>query len=134
MRTINKISEQLEDLLEKWYKIVLQDNGINLEYCPTIKIIDAEVMSMDIKMQLVELLYSKLNCSFETAYSIAGIDIKDEYQKRKSENEDKYDEVFTARQSMYTSSGNDNKTGRPTGNAKNPDMTDTFKDINDAKK
>ncbi|KAF6626955.1 hypothetical protein H6F38_23140 [Paenibacillus sp. EKM208P] len=119
MKTINKISEQLEDILEKWYKVVLEDNGIPLEYCPTIKLIDAEELDKDLKLKIAEILYSKLNASYSTVYGLLGIDVEDEKQRRMKENEEGYDEVFAPRLTVYTNSG-DSTSGRPVDN-KNPD-------------
>ena len=116
--TINKISERLETVLKDWYKLVLDEQGVGADYAPTIKIIDSEQLSMDIKKSLVELLFSKLNCSYQTAYEMVGIDIEDEIERRKSENDEGYDSVFSAHASQYTSSGSDsenNSPGRPQG-------------------
>jgi hypothetical protein len=53
--------------------------------------------------------------------------------KELEEKDKGYDEVFTARQSQYTFSGNDNKGGKPKG-AKNPDTQQYFEDNNKSKK
>lgn len=119
MKMINKISKQLESILKKWYRGLLIDNGIDAKYCPDISIIDSEQLEMEIKLQLIDLLYSKLNCSYETAYGVAGIDINDEYMRRKTENEDKnFNEVFTPHFTAYTNTAknNDDKGGCPESN------------------
>ena len=83
--------------------MLFENENIDLEYLPTIKIIDSEVMDMEMKKSLVELLYSKLNCSTETAFSILGFSIEDEKQKRIKENNENYDEeIFTPHASQYT--------------------------------
>ena len=124
MKMINKITEQLEEIIKKWYKALLQDNNIDLIYCPNIKIIDSEMLEMDIRIQLVETLYSKMNCSLETAYSLLNLDIEDEKQKRVKENLDGLETIFAPRLTAYTNNGDatmpDTKTtkdktgGRPT--------------------
>lgn len=119
MKTINKISEQLEDILEKWYKVVLETNGISLEHCPSIRLIDSEELNKELKLKLAELLYSKFNSSYETAYGLLGINVEDEKQRRIKENDENYDEIFTPRLTAYTNSG-DKSTGRPVNN-KDPD-------------
>lgn len=140
MRLINKISEQLEDIIEKWYKLILIENGIDITFSPKISIIDSEFMEMEIKLKLVEILYSKLNCSFETAYSIVGIDIKDELQKRKNENDEGYSEIFFPHPTSYNSNGEsvdgniDDQGGKPKGNAINKDNIDQFDNYNIEKK
>ncbi|PZT57486.1 hypothetical protein [Paenibacillus silvae] len=119
MKTINKISEQLEDILEKWYKFVLESNGISIEYCPSIRLIDSEELNKELKLKLAELLYSKFNSSYETAYGLLGINVEDEKQRRIKENNDNYDSIFTPRLTAYTNSG-DKSAGRPVNN-KDPD-------------
>jgi hypothetical protein len=122
MKMINKISEQLEDILKKWYKVVLEDNDIDLTYCPNIKVIDSELLETELKIKLVDTLYSKLNCSLRTAYEMLNVNFDDEKQKRKKENDDKIDEVFTPRMSIYTNNGDNSKNnGRPQDdNSKDP--------------
>ena len=136
LKTINKIAEQLEFLIKKWYKIVLKDNNIPLEFCPDLKIFDAEQLELDIKMDLAELLYSKLNCSLDTAYGLIGVSIEDEKQKRLKEKDEKLDEIFTPRITAYTNNGNnqgDNDSGKPKGNAKDPDSVPYHDDRNNSK-
>ena len=115
MAVINKISEQFEKILEEWYRIVLADNGIGAEFVPKVSIIDAEQTDIDVRKGLVELLYSKLNCSMKTAYETLGFSIEDEKQRRIEENANGFDEIFTPHQSLYTKSGDDadSESGRP---------------------
>lgn len=113
MRTINSISEQLERVIRDWYRVVLAANNIDAEYLPEIHIIDAEALDMDIKKDLVEVLFSKLNCSYETCFEILGLNVEDERQKRLRENENKFDsDIFTPHSSQYTASA-DSSAGRP---------------------
>ena len=108
MRTINSISEQLEDVLKKWYKQILIDNGYSLEYAPVVSVIDSEQLEADLKNSLATMLFSTMNCSYSTAFEILGLDVNDEFQKRVKENELKYDEVFKPHGSQYTNSSNSN--------------------------
>lgn len=114
MKTINAISEQLETILQDWYNVLFEKEKLDKEYLPTIRIIDAEQMSMDMRKSLVDLMYSKLNCSLETSLDILGYDLKDEKQKRLDENEAGISDIFFPRQTSYTSS---NGAGRPTSNS-----------------
>lgn len=116
MKTINKISEQLENVLYKWYKQILIDNGYDMSFAPKIDIIDSEQMEQELKNSLATLLFSTMNCSYETALGVVGVSIEDEVQKRKRENSLGYDEIFKPHGSQYTNSGkesNDNTGGRP---------------------
>lgn len=118
MRTINAISEQLEDILKKWYRQIILDNGYTLDYTPDVNVIDTEQLEAELKHSLATLLFSTMNCSYATAFEILGLDINDEVQKRTLENEKKYDEIFKPHGSQYTNSKKqnptDNQGGRPT--------------------
>lgn len=117
MRTINAISEQLEDILKKWYRQIILDNGFTLDYTPDVNVIDTEQLEAELKHSLATLLFSTMNCSYATAFEILGLDINDEVQKRTMENEKNYDEIFRPHGSQYTNSEKqnpeDNKGGRP---------------------
>lgn len=117
MKTINKIAEQEEIILSRWYSIILEDNGILQEYCPTPHILDAELLEFEMRKDLSELLYSKFNCSYETAFGLVGINVADEIEKRKKEKELGYEDVLTVHPTSYNSSGDgvDNEGGRPSG-------------------
>lgn len=129
MLTINKISEQLEDILNLWYLIVLEANGIKPEYAPTVTVIDSEQMELDVKQALSEFLYSKLNCSLRTAYEVLGYSLEEEKARRIQENEDKVELIFTPHSTSYNSSGTSEETddaGRPA--ATNPEDGGTKQD------
>lgn len=119
MKTINKIAEQEEKILEQWYCLILQENDIPLEYCPTPHILDAELLEFEMRKDLSELLFSKYNCSYSTAYELVGMDVRDEVEKRKQEKELGYEEILSVHPTSYNSSGDstdsDNKGGRPSG-------------------
>ncbi len=118
-KMIDKISDQLQLVLQKWYRGILVDNGIDVSFCPNITVINSEQLATDVKIQLIDLLYSKLNCSYETAYKIAGIDIQDEYMRREKETEEGYDKIFVPHLNGYTANGdaiNNAKSGRPKSN------------------
>lgn len=117
MKTLNKIAEQEETILSRWYSIILEDNDIPQEYCPTPHVLDAELLEFEIRKDLSELLYSKFNCSYETAFGLVGINVSDEIEKRKKEKELGYEDILTVHPTSYNSSGDDvnNKGGRPSG-------------------
>lgn len=129
MKTINKIAEQEEVILSRWYSIILEENDIPLEYCPTPHILDAELLEFDMRKDLSELLYSKFNCSYETAYGLVGINVKDEIEKRKKEKELGYEDILTVHPTSYNSSGDSSDTtvGRPSG------TTNDGNSVNDTK-
>ena len=114
MKTINKIAEQEEEILSRWYSIILEDNDIPQEYCPTPHILDAELLEFEMRKDLSELLYSKFNCSYQTAYELVGIDVRDEIERHKQEKELGYEDILTVHPTSYNSSG-DNVGGRPSG-------------------
>ena len=105
MRRINKISRQVEDVLVKWYRAVLKDNGLNPALAPSIEIIDSEMLEMSMKIDLAKMLFGTLNCSYETAYETLGLSLDDERIRREAENELKLEEVFSPRLTPYTVGG-----------------------------
>lgn len=119
LRTINMISEQLEDILQKWYKQVLEDNDLPVEYCPTINVIDSEALDFEMRKELASTLYTIFNGSMTSSLELIGIDVNDEKEKRIKENEEGFEEIFKCRQTAYTSSGRgeitetNNNGGRP---------------------
>lgn len=119
MLTINKISQQVESVIEDFYRVVLSKNRIKEEFLPSIKILDSEQMSYDLKVSLATLLYGTLNCSLDTTLDILGFNSKDEVQKRIYENNNDYSEIFTPRQTSYTASGNSGDSGRPSDKSPN---------------
>lgn len=123
MRTINSITEQLEDIYKKWYRQIAIDNDYPPQYTPDVEVIDSEQLEMALKKELSSFCYTTLNASLETCYDLVGLDVKDEAEKRKAEKDKGYDEIFAPRMTAYTNSGKgnttDNKGGRP------EDVTDT---------
>lgn len=115
MKNINKIAEQVEDVLKVWYRLVLADNNIDAEFVPDIKVSASEMMSMDMKKQLSNYMYSTLGASRATAYELIGRSVEDELQKRERENENNYDEIFAPRVTNFTSSGNSSSGGGNSG-------------------
>lgn len=122
MKNIGKIAEQIEDVLKRWYRVRLEDAGVDLMYCPDVNVSTTEMMGMEMKKAIAQFLFTTLNCSYKTAYEYMGLHAEDELRKRQAETEEGYDDVFVARQTSYTSTGNtggggdsDKKTGRPKG-------------------
>ena len=116
MKTINKIAERQEKILQRWYEIVLDEEGIPIEYCPTPHILDAELLEFEMKQDLAEFLFSKLNCSYQTAYETLDMNFNNELERRKTEKERNIDKIFTPHPTSYNSSGDNTESdegGRP---------------------
>ena len=119
MKNINKIAEQVEDIIERWYGLFIEQEGLDEEYIPTPEIIDSELMSQEMKIQLVDTLYNKLNLSLQTSLEILGYSYTEELQRRLKENNNGTHEIMFPRANAYNSSGDkseDNKGGRPIDN------------------
>lgn len=108
MRTINAISEQYQDILKKWFRQIILDNGYSVDFTPDVEVIDSEQLEQKLKNDLASLCYGTLNASLETCYSLVGLNVKDEAEKRKAEKDLGYEDIFTPRQTAYTNSGKDN--------------------------
>lgn len=101
MRTINSISEQIEQMLHKYYEIYLEELGLPRELAPEVKIIDSEMMDWGLRKDFAKFAYDTLNISRDTTFKLVGLDVEDEKTKRQSENAANYDAVFTPRQNAY---------------------------------
>lgn len=105
MRSINKITMQMETIIHKWYQVVLQEAGIDPTLAPTIQVIDAEMMEADLKLDFADVLFNKFNLSRETVLDLLDLSLEDERAKREVENEDGLDEIFYPRATAYNNSG-----------------------------
>ena len=127
LQCINSISEQVETVIENFYRTLLTANNIGLEYVPSVSIIDSELLDMNLRIELSKLLYTTFNGSMETSLSMIGVDIEDEKSKREQENADGLEGIFTPRVTAYTNSG-----GRPADDdPNNPDKQIEDKLYND---
>ena len=107
LKTINKINRGLERILNKLYKVVLEENGFPIEYSPTIKIQNTLLLDLDSCSKLVDLCYSKIGLSYKTAIETLGLDYDEEISRRREENENKFDEeLFIPHGNSYTSNSN----------------------------
>jgi hypothetical protein len=136
MKLVNAIVDQVNDLLNDYFKVVLENNNIPLEYCPTIQIMDSKAMDFDMKKDLSDFLFNKLSCSYETAYEVLGLaDYATERSRRETENGDKTEEIFKPHATAFNSNGGESDSpGRPTSKTpENEDKQKTDKVNNDAK-
>lgn len=105
MKQINSISRQCERMIEHFYVTLLDANNIDHIYCPKIKIIDSELLDMNMRIELSKLLYATYGCSRDTAYGLVGVDVESEAVKREKENEAGYSNVFTPYATSFNSDG-----------------------------
>lgn len=139
LKTINKIVKSLEYVLNKFYRVVCQENNFPTEYAPTISIHDTKLLDIDSQLKLVDLYYSKIGVSYKTVFENLGINYEEEINRRKAENDEELDVVFTPHGSSYTSNSNDlmkdNTTDKNSNNSKkseNQDKSIKDKDRRDA--
>lgn len=107
MRSINSVSQQLERVLRKFYKRLLEYHGVDVKYAPRIRIIDSEMMDWSLRKEISSLLYGTFNGSRKTSMELIGVDVEDERMQREYENDGQWDEVFKPRLTAYTTSGDD---------------------------
>lgn len=106
LKTINKIVKELEKIINKLYKTVLEEAGFLVDYSPKIKIQSTSLLDLDSCCKLVDLLYSKIGASYETVYNTLGMSVDAEVERRRKENEMGYDEIFMPHGNSYTSNSN----------------------------
>lgn len=96
---------------------MLEVNGIGAEYCPTVRVIDSEMLEMDMRMELAKMLYTTFGASRETSFGLVGIDIEDERVKREKEESNGLSDIFRPYATSYNSDGTGNDSeaapGRP---------------------
>lgn len=105
VRAINDIKSDIERVFSKFYKTVLEINGIDPSLAPSLRIDDAETLEMEMRLDLAKFAYGTLNASLDTVFNLIGLDINEETVKRKQENEDNLDKIFAPRVTAYTNSG-----------------------------
>lgn len=106
MKTVDSIADQLEDVIEDFYEIVLNENGFEDEYVPTISILKSEQMEADMKRTLAISLFNTFHSSYRTAYETLGISFDEEVRRRQEENDDGIDAIFFSHQAASTVVGN----------------------------
>lgn len=121
MKVINRIGEQLENILYKWYQGLLVDYKIDPSYAPKIKVMDSELLEKELRVSFATFLFDKMGASYRTTFEVLGRDYQTEIMRRKEENEDEADKIFYPRVNAYTVSGNsdendENNPGRPSNN------------------
>ena len=119
MKTINKLSEQIAVVIKKWYSIVLRDSGIDPVFTPDVEVFASDLLEMDIKIKLVDNLFSKMGISYKSAFELLGYSVESELLRRQEENEYEfidpetgeknygYDNVFKPHLTSYTSTSAD---------------------------
>lgn len=115
LKIVNKISKQLEPVINKFYQLILEENGFLVEYSPIITIEDTELLDADSKLKLVDLVFSKIGLSYDSTFNILGLDANTEVNKRIKENkgikidgvDTSYDSIFAPHSNSYTSNSND---------------------------
>lgn len=117
MKTIDKIAENLAKVINKYYKVLLEENNKDIALAPEISIMTSELLSVEMRKSLAEFMFTKLGASYETSYEILGVSSAEtESTKRQAEKEKKYDEVFVPHANYFTTTNKDDGgNGRPRG-------------------
>lgn len=105
LKSINKISKQLEPIFNKYFKLLCFEKGYKLDKCPTMEIESTELISMESKVALINTYYTTLGLSRETTFKVLGIDIDIETQRRKQENDKGLNDIFEPYQTSYNVNG-----------------------------
>lgn len=111
MKTINAITSQLERIFKKFYRVVLEEEGFDVAYVPTIKILDSEYLEFSLRKELSQMLYTMFNGSLRTSLDLVGIDLDDELEKRLKEQKDGVEKIFAPRLTAYTNGGDSTPSG-----------------------
>lgn len=110
MKTVNAIADGAQKVLNEYFKVVLEENGIGPEYAPTIDVLNSEALALAMRKELASFIFGTLNGSYRTAYELVGLDYDTEYNRRESENNDETADVFSPHATAYTSGGTNTNT------------------------
>lgn len=126
MKTINKIAENLAKIINKYYKVLLEENNKDIALAPEISIMTSELLSMEMRKSLAEFMFTKLSSSYSTAYEILGVSSAEtESIKRKDEEKKGYEEVFVPHANYFTTTNKgESNNGRPRGEANDKQQYD----------
>lgn len=133
LKTINKITKKLESVINKFYRLICEENGYPLEYSPDIKIHDTKLLDIESQLKLVDLYYSKIGVSYKTTLETLGLNFDEEKNRRLEENEENLDSVFMPHPNSYTSNSNDiiNNTVNDKNKNGSEKSEDTDRSLND---
>lgn len=117
LKVINRITKNLEPIINKYYQLICEENGFPLEYAPTIKIESTELLDLELKLKLVETLYSKIGLSYDSILTMLGLDPDAEINKRIKENKVEVDgkimttdDIMSPHITSFTTSGKEGDT------------------------
>lgn len=113
MKTVDFVARQINRMMERFYAVWLEENGIDLMFTPEVRILNSEEMDMGMRIELARFLFNEIGVSHATALNKLGLDVDDEAAKRIQENAEGFVDIFAPHASAYTSSGS--STGRPAG-------------------
>lgn len=115
LKVIDSIADQLERIMERFYLIAFDANSIGREFLPTVDILNSELLDLDLRKSMAQFMFTTLNASFKSAYSMMNMDIDEEVARREFENENGYDTIFAPRITANTASGAGGGGGSGTG-------------------
>ena len=102
MKTIDKIAEGISDVINKYYKLLLEENNVDISFAPEIQISTSELLSLEMRQALVTFLHTTLGASYDTCYNILGVSSANtEAIKRQEEKETGIEEALTPHANFY---------------------------------
>lgn len=132
MKTINAISDEVNEVLNQYFVTVLEQNGIGAEYAPRIDILDSQALEMEMRKDIASFLYSTLNGSAKTAFELIGLDLETEVMRRTEEKDAGTEDILTPHPTSYNSSSG-GTVGRPSSDdPEDPDRQSRDDDRNNA--
>jgi hypothetical protein len=124
LKVVNRITKGLEPIINKYYQLICEENGFPIEYSPKITIESTELLDLETKLKIADILYSKIGLSFDTVLNTLGLDYEIEKAKREKENDEGASEIFTPYLTSYVANSD----------ATTKDKTDNETNSNGSKK
>ena len=111
MKTIDKIAEEIKKVVDKYYKVLLEENDIDVFLAPEIEIASSEMLSMEMRQSLATFMYTTLGASLDTCYNIVGVsNVDTEAMKRRSEKDNGVEDALSPHSNYYNQSNNGGST------------------------
>jgi len=108
LKMVNRMTKNLEPILNKYYQLICEENGFPIEYAPTITIQSTKLLDLDNILKVADIMFSKIGLSYSTVLNTLGLDYEVEKKNRIKENDEGADtEVFIPHANSYTSNSND---------------------------
>lgn len=99
-KIIGNIRYQIPDVVNRWFRKLLLDNGVPEKHTPEFRF-EAIEIDKNARLELIQWMFEHAGLPFETLYEEHGMNYTAVKMKREDENKDKTEETFKLRQQPF---------------------------------